>query len=213
MSASCSTSSIRPGSRRIPSSSTRATTVPTSTCGRKAERHRSGATRERLGKRHARALRHPLAWRAGRPRQQRHRRHDRLVAHAWPQRPVSRRRRVPQEGRANWRSATTRCISTATIRRRLFTGKSEQSTRNFVFYYDETVLTAIRYKQFKITFSAKFGGHWDDPLQSFGRPLITNLRMDPFERQWGDVNRQYAEHKTWVLTPIVGIVGQHLADL
>ena len=92
----------------------------------------------------------------------------------------------------------------------LFTGKSEQSNRDFVFYYDETVLTAIRYKQFKITFSAKFGGHWDDPLQSLGRPQITNLRMDPFERQWGDVNRQYAEHKTWVLTPIVGIVGQHL---
>ena len=40
----------------------------------------------------------------------------------------------------------------------LFTGKSEQSARNFVFYYDETVLTAIRYKQFKITFSAKFDG-------------------------------------------------------
>jgi arylsulfatase len=35
--------------------------------------------------------------------------------------------------------------------------------------------------------------------------------MDPFERQWGDLNRQYAEHKAWVLTPIVGIVGQHLA--
>jgi arylsulfatase len=34
--------------------------------------------------------------------------------------------------------------------------------------------------------------------------------MDPFERQWGDVNRQYAEHKTWVLTPIIGLVEQHL---
>ena len=92
----------------------------------------------------------------------------------------------------------------------LFTGKSEQLARNFVFYYDETVLTAIRYKQFKIMFSAKFGERWDSPLQSFGRLLITNLLMDPFERQTGDVNRQYAEHKTWVLTPIVGIVGQHL---
>ena len=92
----------------------------------------------------------------------------------------------------------------------LFTGQSEQSKRNFVFYYDETVLTAIRYKQFKITFSAKFGDRWDSPLQSYGRPLITNLLMDPFERQTGDVNRQYQEHKTWVLTPMVGIVGQHL---
>ena len=36
--------------------------------------------------------------------------------------------------------------------------------------------------------------------------------MDPYERQWGDVNRQLAERKTWILTPIVGIVEQHLAS-
>jgi len=92
----------------------------------------------------------------------------------------------------------------------LFSGKSDKSARKFVFYYDETVLTAIRYDSFKISFSIKEGGHWDDPLIGLGRPMITNLRMDPFERQTGDVNRQYAEHKTWVLTPIVGIVEKHL---
>lgn len=92
----------------------------------------------------------------------------------------------------------------------LFTGKSEDSARDFIFYYDETVLTAIRYKQFKVTFSAKFGNHWDSPLQHLGRPLITNLRMDPFERQTGDLNRQYAEQKAWVLTPIINIAQQHL---
>ena len=89
-------------------------------------------------------------------------------------------------------------------------GKSEQSARDFEFYYDETVLTAIRYKQFKVTFSAKMGNRWDDPLLSYSRPLITNLLMDPFERQTGDLNRQYDEHKVWVLTPLVGIVQKHL---
>jgi len=59
------------------------------------------------------------------------------------------------------------------------------SARDSVFYYDETVLTAIRTKQFKITFSAKFGDRWDSPCRSYGRPLITNLLMDPFERQTG----------------------------
>jgi len=93
----------------------------------------------------------------------------------------------------------------------LFTGKSDLSNRDFIFYYDETTLSAIRYRQFKVTFSAKMGNRWDDPLQSFGRPLITNLLMDPFERQTGDLNRQYDEHKTWVLTPLVGIVAHHLA--
>ena len=92
----------------------------------------------------------------------------------------------------------------------LFTGRTDKSARDVVFYYDEATLTAVRYKQFKVTFSAKLGGHWDDPLEILGRPVITNLLMDPFERQWGDLNRQYAEHKAWVLTPMVGIVGEHL---
>jgi hypothetical protein len=30
------------------------------------------------------------------------------------------------------------------------------------------VLTAIRYKQFKITFSAKEGDRWDSPLPNYG---------------------------------------------
>jgi len=34
--------------------------------------------------------------------------------------------------------------------------------------------------------------------------------MDPFERQTGDVNRQLAERKGWVLTPLSEIVGKHL---
>ncbi|MGB7551811.1 MAG: arylsulfatase [Chromatiaceae bacterium] len=92
----------------------------------------------------------------------------------------------------------------------LFTGQSDESARNFLFYYDETVLTAIRYQQFKVSFSAKEGNRWDDPLLGYGRPLITNLLMDPFERQTGDVGRQYEEHKTWILTPIVGIAEKHL---
>jgi arylsulfatase A-like enzyme len=95
----------------------------------------------------------------------------------------------------------------------LFSGKSEVSPRNYIYYYDETVLTAIRYRQFKITFSAKMGeNRWDTPLQNYSRPVITNLLMDPFERQLGDVNRQYNERKAWVLTPVLGLVLKHLAS-
>ncbi len=92
----------------------------------------------------------------------------------------------------------------------LFTGKSASSARNFVLYDDESTLTAIRFKQYKISFAVKFGERWDDPLENLSRPLITNILMDPFERQIGDVARQFAEHKTWVLTPIVGVVAKHL---
>jgi hypothetical protein len=92
-----------------------------------------------------------------------------------------------------------------------FTGQTDRSARNCIFYYDESTLTAIRYSQFKVTFSTKLGGYWDDPLQNLGRPVIDNLLMDPFERQWRDLNRQYAEHNAWVLTPIVGVMEQHFA--
>jgi arylsulfatase A-like enzyme len=94
----------------------------------------------------------------------------------------------------------------------LFTGQSDKSNRKFIFYYDESVLTAIRYEQFKVTFSEKEDGHWDDPLVNLGRPRITNLLTDPFERQTGDLNRQMNEHKAWGLTPLLAIIQQHLAS-
>ena len=94
----------------------------------------------------------------------------------------------------------------------LFNGESDKSSRKFIFYYDETMLTAIRYQQFKVTFSEKEGGHWDDPLLNLGRPRITNLLTDPFERQTGDLNRQMNEHKAWGLTPVLGVIQQHLAS-
>jgi arylsulfatase len=56
------------------------------------------------------------------------------------------------------------------------------------------------------------GGHWDDPLLSLGRPMVTNLLMDPFERQWGNENRKYAVIKGWVLTPMLGLAMEHLAS-
>lgn len=43
-----------------------------------------------------------------------------------------------------------------------------------------------------------------------GRPVVTDLPMDPYERQWADLNRQYAEPKAWVLTPMLGLAMQHL---
>ena len=74
-------------------------------------------------------------------------------------------------------------------------------------------MAAIRYGNWKVTFleqKAEGLRVWQDPFDVLRAPLLTKLRMDPFERQTGDVNRQYAERKTWVLTPIVGIAGQHL---
>ncbi len=70
----------------------------------------------------------------------------------------------------------------------LFTGKGP-SARKHYFYYDEVNLTAVRYGPWKVTIAAKMEGKWDNPLVHLGRPMITNIMMDPSERQWGEVNR------------------------
>src|ERR1700741_5061722 len=87
------------------------------------------------------------------------------------------------------------------------------SKRNYYFYYDETNLTGIRYKQFKLIFSSKREGKWDDELQPYGRALLVNLLMDPYERRTDDdITRQMAEHKTWVFRPILDVMEKHLAS-
>lgn len=90
------------------------------------------------------------------------------------------------------------------------TGKSPKSARNYVFYYDEANLTAVRMGPWKVTIASKRGGKWDDQLQPYGRPMITNLLMDPFERQDGDVNRAWIESKGWVYMPVMGLMQKHL---
>ncbi len=92
------------------------------------------------------------------------------------------------------------------------TGKSDKSARNHVFYYDEGDLTAVRIGPWKISFASKRNGKWDDALQPYGRPTITNLLMDPFERQDGDVNRAWVEGKGWVYLPALKLIREHLAS-
>ena len=87
------------------------------------------------------------------------------------------------------------------------------SKRDFYFYYDEANLTAVRYKQFKLNFSSKRNGKWDGFLQPYGRPLLVNLLLDPYERQVdSDIPRQMSEHKGWVYAPMLGLLQKHLSS-
>jgi arylsulfatase len=86
------------------------------------------------------------------------------------------------------------------------------SKREHYFYYDEANLTAVRYKQFKMIFSSKREGKWDSQLQAYGRPMLVNLLLDPYERQLNsDITRQMSEHKGWVYAPMLELLGKHLA--
>lgn len=90
------------------------------------------------------------------------------------------------------------------------TGKSATSARNYLFYYDERDLTAVRLGPWKVSIASKRNGKWEDALLPYGRPTITNLLMDPFERQDGDVNRAWAETKGWVYLPVMDLLQKHL---
>jgi arylsulfatase len=85
------------------------------------------------------------------------------------------------------------------------------SKRTKYFYYDEANLTGIRYKQFKIIFSSKRSGQWDDELAPYGRPILVNLLMDPFEQHTDDdYTRKYSEFKNWVYAPLLEMLQVHL---
>lgn len=89
------------------------------------------------------------------------------------------------------------------------TGKGP-SVRHTYFYYDEFNLAALRMNQYKFVFAVKENGKWDDPLVYFGRALMVNLMMDPYERRLhDDLTRQLAEHKTWAYVPALGVIKDH----
>ena len=66
------------------------------------------------------------------------------------------------------------------------TGKEEKGPRSEFFYFtDDGDLSALRQGDFKIQFSQQHAHGfdvWRKPLEPLRLPIITNLRMDPFER-------------------------------
>ncbi|MDR3611917.1 MAG: arylsulfatase [Candidatus Obscuribacterales bacterium] len=59
-------------------------------------------------------------------------------------------------------------------------GKSP-SHRNEVFYFTESTLSAVRYNDYKYRFTDQPNG-WLGATQKVDWPILTNLRLDPFER-------------------------------
>jgi len=62
----------------------------------------------------------------------------------------------------------------------LLAGKGP-STRHEVYYFTESTLAAVRLDDFKYRFTDQPGG-WLGATQRVDWPILTNLRLDPFER-------------------------------
>jgi len=64
------------------------------------------------------------------------------------------------------------------------TGKSENSARDYFFYYSGSTPSAVRYKNWKLYYTIATGGAagWLEPLTKWHFPLIQNIKRDPFEQ-------------------------------
>ncbi len=95
-------------------------------------------------------------------------------------------------------------------------GAAPWPRKEFIYWTDDGQVAALRYGDFKATFmEQKAHGLrvWIDPFKPLRAPLLTNLRMDPFERVEHEnamgYQRWFIEHM-WAIAPAGAYVGNWL---
>jgi arylsulfatase len=97
-----------------------------------------------------------------------------------------------------------------------FKGEVKQSPRReFIYWTDGGSVAALRYDNWKLTFMRQNSVGfrvWETPFEELRWPMLTNLRMDPFERA-SDESIQHtiwATQRMYSLAPAGAFVGQWL---
>ncbi len=95
-------------------------------------------------------------------------------------------------------------------------GKGAWPRKDFIYWTDDGNVAAVRYENWKITFlkqEAEGLRVWQEPFVQLRAPLITNLRMDPFERAEHEnamgFQKWYLDHM-FVIAPAAAYVGKWL---
>jgi len=94
-------------------------------------------------------------------------------------------------------------------------GEAEWPRKEFIYWTDEGSVAALRYNNWKVTFLKQnaHGLHvWLEPFEELRAPILTNLRMDPFELAHDigmDYERWFLEHM-FLIAPAGAYVGQWL---
>jgi arylsulfatase A-like enzyme len=90
-------------------------------------------------------------------------------------------------------------------------GEAEWPRKEFLYWTDDGSVAAVRYGNWKASF-LKQKGHglhvWIDPFEVLRAPILTNLRMDPFElaQEIGmDYGRWFAEHMFMFAPAVAGV--------
>jgi arylsulfatase A-like enzyme len=73
-------------------------------------------------------------------------------------------------------------------------GKSEQSARDYFFYYSGATPSAVRYKNWKFYYNMAEPGAtgWFEPLTEYHWTMIQNIKRDPFEQAVGTSGQKTA---------------------
>lgn len=94
-------------------------------------------------------------------------------------------------------------------------GEEAWPREEFIYWTDDGSVAALRYQNWKVTFLRQ-NGHglhvWQKPFEELRAPLLTNLRMDPFELAHDigmDYERWYLEHM-FTIAPATAYVGKWL---
>ncbi|MEQ1802677.1 MAG: arylsulfatase [Gammaproteobacteria bacterium] len=94
-------------------------------------------------------------------------------------------------------------------------GEGKWPREEFIYWTDDGSVAALRYGNWKATFLRQDSvglSVWQEPFVKMRAPIITNLRMDPFEKA-RDVgfgyDRWFAE-RMFMIAPAAGYVGQWL---
>jgi arylsulfatase len=94
-------------------------------------------------------------------------------------------------------------------------GEVKWPRREFIYWTDDGSVAALRYDHWKITFLKQnaHGMHvWQQPFEALRAPMVSNLRMDPFELAQDigmGYDRWYLEHM-FVIAPAAAYVGNWL---
>jgi arylsulfatase A-like enzyme len=92
---------------------------------------------------------------------------------------------------------------------------SESPRHEFIYWTDDGSVAALRYNNWKISFLRQNSVGikvWETPFEVLRWPMVTNLRMDPFERAEDESidYPKWAAERMFVLAPAATYVGQWL---
>ncbi len=96
-----------------------------------------------------------------------------------------------------------------------FKGETKEPPRDTIYYFDQGGnLNAIRWNDWKLSFATAKGNIATGVRETSAWALITNLRMDPYERglEEGGGAIDFLARNIWLLVPIQGKVKEFFSD-